>query len=154
MLHLMPDGKLVAFLGCCDNETCNGFSLLNAQCAKCDQFCYLTSPPDERARDSRVTYVDVHVDGSFDHSWITVREAQAEMVAECNEIRQYRATAPLDDCPYLCIQGIPTNPLYSTSGNNSRFWQRAGQRLRNNGSNDGEVVIGNKRFVLTRAGIF
>ena len=158
MLHLMPDtGKLVAFLGCCDTATCNGFALLNSQCHTCLQFRRLTSPPDERARENpRATCVDVHVDGSFDHSWLTADEAQVEMVAGCNEIRRYRATAPLVDCPYLCIRGRPTNRLCSTVGTRGRssFWQHALQRLKNNGSNDGDVVIGNKRFVFTRAGIF
>ena len=42
----------------------------------------------------------------------------------------------------------------STDPSNTRFWKTVNERLKNNGSNDGEVVIGNKRFVFTRAGIF
>jgi len=83
------------------------------------------------------------------------------MAAKCNEIRQYDAAAPLVDCPYLCRHNNPTASLKSytatgtsTDPSNTRFWQTVNKRLKNNGSNDGEVVIGNKRFVFTRAGIF
>ena len=99
-------------------------------------------------------FIDVHIDGSFDHSWMTSDEARDEMVAKCNETRRFRTTAPLP--PYLCFRGNPTARLLSTVGTegNSRFSRKVRERLTNNGSNDGDIVIGNTRFVLTRAGIF